>query len=195
MPLTPSEIVFVVGFIVFFAIRKFHSRHWRKRVKVDVRIDWIEKLLLGLISFGMLLVPLVYLFSPWISFADFFGPAWLIWPGGVLMAVSAILFWHAHADLGRNWSPSLEIGDDQTLVTCGIYRRIRHPMYAAAFLYAFAQMLLLPNWIAGPSTLITFLPLYLIRLPREERMMMDRFGDDYRHYMKTTGRLIPRPSR
>jgi protein-S-isoprenylcysteine O-methyltransferase Ste14 len=122
-------------------------------------------------------------------------PFWLIWPGGVLMAISEILFWRAHADLGRNWSPSLEIGDDHTLVTRGIYHRVRHPMYASFFLYGIAQIMLLPNWIAGPSTIIAFLPLYIIRPPREEQMMIDRFGDEYIEYMNSTGRMLPRLNR
>ena len=64
-------------------------------------------------------------------------------------------------------------------------------MYTAHFLWSMAQVLLLQNWIAGWSFLVTLLPLYLARVKAEEQMMLDEFGDQYRSYMKKTGRLLP----
>jgi protein-S-isoprenylcysteine O-methyltransferase Ste14 len=72
-----------------------------------------------------------------------------------------------------------------------VYGRIRHPMYAAHFLLGIGQVLLLQNWLVGPANLLVFTPLYLIRVAREERLLLDRFGDEYRAYMERTGRLIP----
>jgi protein-S-isoprenylcysteine O-methyltransferase Ste14 len=46
--------------------------------------------------------------------------------------------------------------------------------------------------LAGPAFGLIFLPLYITRMPREEQMMIDHFGDEYRQYMRTTGRLLPR---
>ena len=46
---------------------------------------------------------------------------------------------HAHADLGLNWSITLEMRKGHELIVHGVYRRIRHPMYAAIFLFAVAQ--------------------------------------------------------
>ncbi len=60
------------------------------------------------------------------------------------------------------------------------------------WLWALGQPLLLQNWIVGLSTLVTFLPLYFERTPREERMVLGEFGDQYRAYMRRTGRVIPR---
>ena len=65
-------------------------------------------------------------------------------------------------------------------------------MYAAHWLWAIAQTLLLANWIAGPSMLVTFLPLYLLRVRNEERMMLEHFGDEYRRHIARTGRVFPR---
>ncbi len=53
-------------------------------------------------------------------------------------------------------------------------------------------MLLLQNWVAGWAGLALFAPLYVLRVPREERMMLDRFGEEYRAYMDRTGRVVPR---
>jgi len=76
-------------------------------------------------------------------------------------------------------------------VTHGVFRHIRHPMYAAHWLWGIAQVFLLQNWIAGFSMLVTFLPSYLYRGRVEEEMMIDHFGDAYCEYMARTGRIIP----
>jgi protein-S-isoprenylcysteine O-methyltransferase Ste14 len=110
----------------------------------------------------------------------------------IILAMAVWLFWRSHADLGRNWSPSLELREGHELVTEGVYRSVRHPMYASMWLWGVAQALLLQNWIAGWVSLVMFMPLYLLRVPREERMMLDEFGEEYRAYMDRTGRVIPR---
>ena len=76
-------------------------------------------------------------------------------------------------------------------MTEGIYRRVRHPMYSAFWLWAIAQALLLPNWFAGFAGLAGFSVLYFGRVAREERMMLEAFGDRYRTYMARTGRVFP----
>jgi protein-S-isoprenylcysteine O-methyltransferase Ste14 len=65
-------------------------------------------------------------------------------------------------------------------------------MYASMWLWGVAQALLLQNWVAGWAGLVSFLPLYLLRVPREERMMLDEFGGEYRAYMDRTDRVVPR---
>jgi protein-S-isoprenylcysteine O-methyltransferase Ste14 len=98
----------------------------------------------------------------------------------------------AHADLGLNWSPSLEIREKHELITRGIYGVIRHPMYASQWLLVIAQPLLLQNWIAGFLNFLVFIPFYLLRVKAEERMMLDSFGAQYQEYMKNTGGVLPK---
>jgi protein-S-isoprenylcysteine O-methyltransferase Ste14 len=86
----------------------------------------------------------------------------------------------------------LEITTQHALVTEGVYRRIRHPMYASMWLWIVAQALLLQNWIVGVAGVVGLVPLYLIRVPREEQMMLDHFGEDYQAYVARTGRIVPR---
>ena len=74
----------------------------------------------------------------------------------------------------------------------GVYRLIRHPMYAAILLFGIAQGLLLHNWLAGWTALATFVLLFVVRAPREERMMFDVFGEEYTKYMQHTGRIVPK---
>ena len=108
------------------------------------------------------------------------------------MAFALWLFWRSHADLGLNWSMHLRVREGHELVTRGVYRRVRHPMYSAIWLFSSAQALLLANAAAGWSALLTFGILYFIRVPQEEAMMCETFGQAYRDYMQDTGRLWPR---
>jgi protein-S-isoprenylcysteine O-methyltransferase Ste14 len=138
-----------------------------------------------------MILPLVAIFTPFLSFADYpLHPA--AFAIGVVVLCSGIwLFYRSHADLGKNWSISLEIREDHQLVTSGVYRLIRHPMYTAIFLQAFAQALLLSNWVAGPSCLLAFLLMFVLRVDGEEQMMQKTFGEAYTGYTHRTNRLIP----
>jgi protein-S-isoprenylcysteine O-methyltransferase Ste14 len=190
--LHPWNVVFLIGFVVFFWIRHVFINRTKGEKKAVRRFDRLEKVLLFLMFPPTLLFPLLYLLTPWLEFADYRLP-WLVpWFGAAVMAASLWLFWRSHADLGQNWSVSLELREGHQLVTQGVYRRIRHPMYASIWLWAIAQGMLLENWLAGWSIVPAFAAMYLLRTPREEELMCEVFGDEYRQYMRRTGRLLPR---
>ena len=65
-------------------------------------------------------------------------------------------------------------------------------MYSAHWLWGIAQALLIHNWIAGLASLVIIIPIYVLRVRREEHMMLEQFGDEYRTYMSRTGRIFPR---
>jgi len=186
------EILFLAGFVAGCAIRARYTMGQKRSCGGVGR----ELPLMLLVGVAMQIVPLIYIFSSWLDFADYRLPGradaleGLV--GVAVFGAALWLLWRAHADLGRQWSVKAEIQDDHELVTTGVFGRIRHPMYAAHWLWAVAQALLLHNWIAGPAMLAAFLPLYAVRVPREEQVMLDHFGDRYRAYMARTGRMIPR---
>ena len=140
---------------------------------------------------GLGIIPAAYVFGRAFRFADYpFSPlqAWL---GAAIFAAALWLFRRSHKDLGRNWSVTLEVREQHTLVAHGVYTRVRHPMYAAFWLWAIAQAFLLPNWIAGLAGIAGFGTLFFLRLPREERMMIETFGDEYEKYKQKTWRVLP----
>lgn len=188
---TIFEVIFLVGFVVGSVVRKIYTAPRRHTKAVRKRKSVLDIVLVGLSGVG-LVMPLVYLFTPWLDFADYALPAWLGWVGTIVFAGAIILLWRSHVDLGQNWSATLQIRPEHTLVTHGVYRHIRHPMYAAHLLWAIGQGLLLANWLAGWIFLVTFFPMYLYRVPKEEQLMLDQFGDEYRQYMNRTGGMIPR---
>lgn len=186
------NVVFLAGFIAYLGIRARFARRTRDNVKTLRRVDAVEKILLAFVGLGSLLLPVLYLFTPWLAFADYPLPAAAAWCGVALMAASLVLFYRSHTDLGLNWSATLELRNGHELVDHGVYRSMRHPMYASILLWDVAQGLILRNWLAGWCAFVTFALLYVVRAPREERMMCDGFGDAYRDYMRRTGRLFPR---
>lgn len=189
---SPWHVVFFLCFLAYLAIRGAYARRTRHIESVHRQVDRQEQVLLLLVIGSSLLLPLLFLFTPLLSFADYRLPELARWCGATIMLPALWLFWRSHADLGQNWSVTLEVRKEHQLVTSGVYRRIRHPMYAAIFLWSIAQGLLLSNWLAGWSALVPFAVMYVLRTPREERMMCEFFGDEYRAYMRRTGRLLPR---
>ncbi|MEM7077845.1 MAG: protein-S-isoprenylcysteine O-methyltransferase [Pseudomonadota bacterium] len=190
------------GSLVWFAmmsgmaiIRIPHERNALSTATEDNRQDTVENILLALVALGSGVLPALQLATGLLSFASYTVPVW--WPVlGVMLIVPGLwLFWRSHADLGRNWSVSLELRAEHGLVTQGVYARVRHPMYSAIFLLYGGQALCVHNWLAGLSGLAAFLAMYLIRTPIEEAMMRDRFGDAYEEYCRVSGRLLPKLAR
>ncbi|MEA2922139.1 MAG: hypothetical protein QOF07_2102 [Bradyrhizobium sp.] len=186
-----AKLTFVLLTIGWYAIRFEHARRSRRLLVQHNARDVRENVLLLISLSGLGILPLLYVATGFPRFADYaFRPAqgWL----GVLFAVAALLlFQMTHRALGQNWSVTLQLRQNHKLITTGIYRKIRHPMYTAFWLWAVAQACLLPNWIAGLAGLVGFGSLFFGRVRREEQMMLETFGDDYRHYMSRTYRIIP----
>ena len=196
LSLASLKSVYFLGLLAELLIRLPHERQRRQnRIVVD-RVSWLERLLVGLVAVGLFCIPVVYAFTPWLNRANYrLSPRATSDAGGVgaaFLGIAVWLFWRSHTDLGREWSPSLQIREGHTLITSGVYKSIRHPMYASIWLWGIAQALLLQNWVAGWAGLVLFLPMYVLRVPREEQMMLEQFGEAYRAYINRTGRVIPR---
>jgi protein-S-isoprenylcysteine O-methyltransferase Ste14 len=186
-----SKAIFVALVIGWYLIRHEYARRSRRERVVSSARGPLESALLLMSLSGLGLVPLVYAATAIPRFAAYSLHPALAWLG-IFFAIAALGMFHlTHRALGRNWSISLDVRENHELVTKGIYRRVRHPMYSAFWLWAIAQALLLPNWIAGFAGLAGFGVLYFGRVAREERMMLETFGDSYRAYMASTGRVFP----
>jgi protein-S-isoprenylcysteine O-methyltransferase Ste14 len=185
-----AKAVILAASIIMVAIRAPHGQRSRSVKVVKNRRGKRELILLTLAWLGFI-IPLVWVASPAFSFAEYplrLGP---FIAGVICLAVGLWLFYRSHVDLGTNWSITLQVREHHQLITQGVYKSIRHPMYSALFLYSLGQVLVLPNWIAGPSYLITFGILFVFRIRDEEGMMLEEFGDEYATYMAKTKRLVP----
>jgi protein-S-isoprenylcysteine O-methyltransferase Ste14 len=189
----PFKIAFFTGWVVYvFGIYSQSIRRFRIQRIAQEQSRPIDIFLDMTTLFAWQILPLFYVFSPWLDFANYQIPVWAGWIGVAMLAAAILLLRSAYNALGSNWSPKIDIREGQELVTEGIFRHIRHPIYTGMWLWALSQPLVVQNWIAGWAMGILFMPLYLIRVPREEAMLLQRFGERYRDYMSRTGRIIPR---
>jgi protein-S-isoprenylcysteine O-methyltransferase Ste14 len=186
-----AKAVVLAGTVVMIVIRAPHGRRSRSVKVAKSRKTPLESGLLVL-AWVVLFVPLIWIASPAFWFAEYTLHTGPLVAGVMCLVIGLWLFQRSHADLGTNWSITLEVREEHRLITQGVYRRIRHPMYSALVLYAVGQTLVIPNWVAGPSNLIAFAVLLALRVRAEERMMVEQFGDEYAAYTARTKRLIPR---
>jgi protein-S-isoprenylcysteine O-methyltransferase Ste14 len=191
MTIVAAKLIWLFGVVAWFVMRQVLVRGSHRIKMRDKRIGWLEGVLLLASLLGLFVVPMIYAASGKPAFADHtLNPA-LAWLGVLTFAAALWLFYRTHKDLGTNWSITLVVREQHSLVTNGVYAHVRHPMYAAFWLWALAQFLLLPNWIAGAAGLVGFGVLFFGRVRAEERMLIDHFGNDYRRYMARTARIIP----
>jgi len=95
-------------------------------------------------------------------------------------------------DLGKNWSNQIRIYRDHTLVSSGMYRIVRHPLYASLIWMFIGASLLYVNLLALLSSLLVFLPFMYYRAKQEERLLEKEF-DGYDAYRKKVGMFFPKP--
>jgi protein-S-isoprenylcysteine O-methyltransferase Ste14 len=196
------RILFLVLFVPGAVIRGYYTRKVRATVK---RRSWKERLedtvqaegkvgaflLIGQGIYLVIAVPIYLLLSPSPLWFDLPMADWLRWSGVALGILSLPFLAWVHYTLDKYWDISLSLRKDHVLVKSGSYRRIRHPMYTVHVVYFLAWVLVSAKLLLLINYLLTIL-LITLRIPKEERMLLERFGDEYRAYMKRTGRLLPR---
>jgi len=127
----------------------------------------------------------------WIDAFSFSLPRWLRWIGFAIGIVTVFFWTWVQVTLDTQWSPQLQLTKDHRLITNGPYARIRHPLYAGMCGWFVSLSLLTANWIFVAACCLTVIGL-LWRIPKEEQMMIEAFGDEYKTYMQRTGRFFPK---
>ncbi|NOY27894.1 MAG: isoprenylcysteine carboxylmethyltransferase family protein [Oligoflexia bacterium] len=186
-----ARVLSALSLVAFVGIRLVYERAWRPAVRVS-RHDRREHVLTVLFG-GAQIFPLVaWVLGDGLASADLALAAPLRVVGVALCVGGVALFWWVHATLGENFSPRLDMRPGHTLVTTGPYRWVRHPMYTT-------NLLLVPGWgLLTGNALVFVLPavalvvMLAVRLPDEESMLAERFGDEWRVWAAQTGRLLPR---
>lgn len=129
--------------------------------------------------------------SPWMQFLAIPLPDWLR-AAGFFLALVGLLFWTwTQIALDTQWSAQLQMRAEHRLVTTGPYARIRHPLYTAMTGWAAGLALVTANWVFVVFAVITP-AVFFLRVPREEKMMVERFGEEYQAYKKRTGMFFPK---
>jgi protein-S-isoprenylcysteine O-methyltransferase Ste14 len=143
----------------------------------------------------LMLSVVAYLINPrWMRWSSLDLPAPLRWSGAGLGTVSLVLALWIFRTIGKNITSTVETREEHELVTDGPYRWVRHPLYTVGTSFFMSLDIVAANWFMGLASLVVLVML-MIRLPKEEEKLIERFGGEYRAYMERTGRLLPRIER
>lgn len=182
--------IFVVGVLV--------GGYYRyKAEKAGEPISWNEEgavVMVLLRVFGVIgwLSVITYLINPaWMNWSEMPLPDGARWVGVGTGIVSVPLLYWLFKSIGRNITQSVKTRKEHQLVTSGPYRWVRHPLYSVGTLLFLSFALMASNWFIALSSLLGLVML-MVRLPKEEQNLIEKFGDEYKNYMKRTGRLIPK---
>lgn len=188
------HLFFVGTFLAFTAIRVYYHR---KTALTAGKVTYKE----GRLHTGLrLLVGIPFMLS---LLAYMFAPGWFAWAAldlpdsarlaGVLLGIASLplIAWIQHS-LGSNFSTTLHVRDEHTLVTGGPYRWVRHPMYTVLGMHLAGLLLMSANWYIGGVPLLALGLIVITRVRNEEQVMLEKFGGAYAAYMRRTGRFLPR---
>jgi protein-S-isoprenylcysteine O-methyltransferase Ste14 len=181
-----GALVIAMNLIRLYYMKRYGKLHQKIKEIAPVR----EKRLTQMMTVAMAMPGLLWLFTPWLSFGQFALPDGVRMAGFAIGVYSMWWFYRIHRTLGDNWSPVLEIRREHTLITGGPYRQVRHPMYSDMTLWLVSFALVTANWFYALIFCLGLTVIFTLRIPDEERLMTERFGEQYLAYMKRTKRLI-----
>lgn len=161
--------------------------------KVSRKVD--GSAMMNVIRFGGLILwlsPLVYLINPnWMNWSKIGLPESIRWLGvGIGVLCTLGIYW-LFSSIGSGITPTSATRKEHKLVTRGIYRWIRHPLYTIGSSFIISFGIMADNWFIAAFGILAFI-LMASRTPKEEANLIEKFGDEYREYMKRTGRYLPR---
>ena len=184
--------ILIVGFAAHRGYYvKYHSKPENATVKQ--REEGVASKIAGLLGMLGFLAVIAYAINPnWLAFASLSFATGLRWTGvGIALVGFALLQW-AQITLANSWSDTPRMMKEQTLITSGPYRTIRHPIYTAFILILGSTLFISSNWLIGLCWAGMTILEVVSRIGFEESLMLEFFGEQYREYMKKTGRLLPK---
>lgn len=186
-------VAYFIGFIGWGIIRAYYQKQYgiTHKQKIVEKRPKREAFLVRFVGLSVALPTLVWAFTPFLAFATLPLPTAVRWLGLPISLFSTWYFYEVHRQLGKNWSPVLEIRPKHELVVTGLYQFVRHPMYSAMWVWWLGNVFLTANWVLVLVQFIGISGMLAIRLPDEERMMVEQFGEQYKAYCKKTKRFIP----
>ncbi len=188
------RFILMLGFAVIVPIGAYHRiKAQATGEKLDRRQEGIFILVtLRPIGIAAMVGLVTYMINPaWMAWSSVALPNGLRWAGVVLGIPGGLLLVVTFRTLGKNLTDTVVTRAEHTLVTRGPYRWVRHPYYLATALAVVANSLVTANWFLALTGGIVF-GLLVLRTRIEEEKLIERFGEEYKEYMKRTGRFLPR---
>jgi len=189
-----AALVILSGMSISFYFRLKADRDTGE--KISRKVD--GNAMMTMIRIGGLILwlsPFVYLLNPaWMAWSKLGLPEWVRWLGvgvGILCVLG--IYW-LFSSIGSGITPTSATRKEHQLVTSGPYRWVRHPLYTVGSFLFISFGMMADNWFIAALGILTFF-LMASRTPKEEANLIEKFGDEYREYMKRTGRYFPKISK
>ena len=194
-----NDNTFRVFATIIFITSIFISGYSRRKADRDTgeKVSWKDEgivmiLLLrvgGLLLWFSIIGYLIY--PPLLAWSKVGLPEWVRWIGVGTGFICAILIYWLFSSIGSGISPTVGTRKEHKLVTHGIYRWVRHPLYSVGTSLFLSFAIIADSWFIAAMAILAFI-LLAIRLPNEEAHLIEKFGDEYREYIKTTGAFLPK---
>jgi len=161
--------------------------------KISRKVD--GSVMMNIIKFlgaALWLSPFIYLINPqWMIWSKIGLPESVRWLGvGVAIANDALIYW-LFSSIGSGISPTSATRKEHKLSTDGPYHWVRHPLYTAGAILFISFGMMADNWFIAALGILAFIAMAK-RTPQEEANLIEKFGEEYREYMKRTGRFFPK---
>ena len=191
------RVAFGIEYLVVFGVRPLFAgglqlgeatgRKWQESpayfvVSIPFVVGWVWATFLYLSATDL----------PWMYLGL---PDLVRWVGLIAsLASGAFLVW-VFKTIGTAGAKTIVTFDAMKLATNGPYSRVRHPMYSGLFCWSITWLLFTDNWVVGAVFAGFIVSIAIVRVPHEERVLVEHFGDEYRRYMARTSRFLPLGSR
>ena len=160
--------------------------------KAIEREGWWPALVRAVRSISLAAFLVLYAMNePWLQVLSLPFHDWLRSMGIALGVLSLVLYAWSRTTLGKEWSSYLQMQKKHHLVTTGPYAWIRHPIYLSLIGFMTGISLVGANWFLIAFLVVSFADL-ILRIPKEEQMMVEEFGEEYEAYIRRTGKLLPK---
>jgi protein-S-isoprenylcysteine O-methyltransferase Ste14 len=192
---TIFRIILPVLIITFAVHRGYYVKNHSQpeNVTLKKRQEGIASKVSGVLGVIGFISMIAFVVNPnCLAFTSLSLSLWLRWAGVAFALAGFTLLQWAQVTLGKSWSDTPRMMKEQTLITSGPYQYIRHPIYTAFVLILGSTLLISANWLIGLAWLGMTIMEVASRVGFEESLMLEYFGDQYREYIKKTGRLLPR---
>jgi protein-S-isoprenylcysteine O-methyltransferase Ste14 len=186
-----AAIIFLTGVGISGYFRRKADRESGEKISRNVD-GAVMMTIINIAGVALWLSPLVYLLNPrWMAWSKIGSPEWTRWLGVAIGFFCVAGIYWLFSNIGRNITPTSATRDDHNLVTSGPYRWVRHPLYTVGSSLFISLGMIADNWFIAAVGILAFIAM-AVRTPKEEANLIEKFGDEYREYMKRTGRFFPK---
>lgn len=193
LPLVGVSLFFGVG-IVWRAWLQYrrHGHNGITLFRTSSWVQWIGEAGFCLILLAIVGQPVVFAVSPQaLSWARIIAPTpWVVWVGTGVLVIGVAFMVAAQLNMGASWRVGIDEEAAPGLVTGGLYRFCRNPIYLGMFVALAGLALALPTVLSVLNLLCTVAGVRY-QVSQEEEYLLRTYEKGFRTYASRVGRFLP----